>query len=58
MVGYGQVVMEFFIFIFLRLWCSNAVVVVAAAAGDLWVVVGRWGCGVVIFFIILLMIVK
>ena len=50
--------MEFFIFIFLRLWCSNAVVVVAAAAGDLWVVVGRWGCGVVIFFIILLMIVK
>ena len=46
-------------FIFLGLWCSNAmVVVVAAAAGDLWVVVGRWRCGVVIFFIILLIIVK
>ena len=50
--------MEFFIFIFLGLWCSNAVVVAAAAAGDLWVVVGRWFCGVMIFLIILLIIVK
>ena len=58
MVGYGQVVMEFFFLIFLGLWCSNAVVVVVAAAGDLWVVVGRWRCGVVIFLIILLIIVK
>ena len=52
--GYGIL-----FFIFLGLWCSNAmVVVVAAAAGDLWVVVGRWCCGVVIFLIILLIIVK
>ena len=36
--------MEFFFFFFMGLWCSNAgVVVVAVAAGDLWVVVGR-GC--------------
>ena len=51
--GYGIL-----FFIFLGLWCSNAmVVVVAAAAGDLWVVVGRWCCGVVIFLIIFLIIV-
>ena len=35
MVGYGQVVMEFFFLIFLGLWCSNAVVVVVVAVGDL-----------------------
>ena len=50
--GYGIL-----FFIFLGLWCSNAmvvVVVVVVAAVDLWVVVGWWCCGVVIFFIILI----
>ena len=41
--GYGN-----FFLIFLGLWCSNAIVVVVAAVGDLWVVVGWWCSNVVV----------